>query len=130
MKHVFPAFPCYRPSPFQVPKKLFFCEQLEQIHQLIDRAIHNNAEIVFTKYDDNLFLEMDKLLEEIRQLYNVAKENKYTRKELRLKIKDLYSILFSDIIYYLNQIGANDEDAFRLLVENELVIIKYERKEE
>ncbi|GEM_PF-5413012 len=112
------------------PKKLFFCEQLEQMHQLIDSAIYNNTEIVFTKYDDDLFLEMDKLLGEIRELYNLVKDKKYTRKELGSKIKDLYSQLSSDIVYYLNQIGANSEVAFKLLVENELVIIKYERKEE
>ncbi len=100
------------------------------MHQLIDSAIYNNTEIVFTKYDDDLFLEMDKLLGEIRELYNLVKDKKYTRKELGSKIKDLYSQLSSDIVYYLNQIGANSEVAFKLLVENELVIIKYERKEE
>lgn len=112
------------------PKRLFFCEQPEQMHQLIDRAINDNAEIVFSRYDDKLFAEMDKLLGEIREIYNSAKDKKYTRKEMDNKIQNLYSALSPDITYYLNQIGANSETAFKLLVENELVIIKYERKEE
>lgn len=115
-------------------KKMFFCDECDCVKEYIDESIKvdSEKEIIFTKYDDNLFESYKKIYAFAQKLKMDIEENNMCEKEIRTVISDFYKNMnngereYSEMRYYLSQIGAKTENQFVRLIRNELARVKYE----
>lgn len=112
------------------PNKLFFCDETDCVKAYIDKVIKNEAEIVFTKYDDDIFDKYEKVYQYAKILYEKIKKENLDEKKIREEISEFYRSMYNNgygnLLSYLSQIGTNTENQFINLIRNELVYIKYE----
>ncbi|MBP3201452.1 MAG: DEAD/DEAH box helicase family protein [Lachnospiraceae bacterium] len=67
-------------------KKLFFSDDIELIKDYIDESINNNFDILFKKYDDEIFNQYLKVYDIIKHLYNEKEKNNLTKKQITIML--------------------------------------------
>ena len=113
------------------PKKLFFCDEVESVKEYINKAITRDVELVFTKYDEDIFKKYEDVYKYVKSLYGKIVDENLSEKKIREEISSFYNSMnengYAVLLSYLSQIGANTENQFINLIRNELVNVKFEK---